>query len=115
MPPPPSKKLMSVGRYVGRSVDQMVSKTISHRAFICNMLIRLGENKTSIDFRFTRSKVKATMVTFVKKWFPLIILTIKYHRAFIFHMIMMRLLIIESLDLGQGHKCYLLKYEHDFH
>jgi len=50
------------------------------------MLIGLSEDKTPIDFGFTRSKV--TWVTFVKiKWSPLIILRIIYHRAFIFHML----------------------------
>ena len=47
------------------------------------MLIGLGEEKNPIDFRFTRSKVKVTMVLFVKQWFPLIFLRTFYHRAII--------------------------------
>ena len=67
--PPHSTKLMTVGRYVGRSVDQMVSEIICHRAFTCifHLLIRLGKDKILIDFGFTRSNFKVTMVTFVKK------------------------------------------------
>ena len=51
------------------------------------MLIGLGEDKISIAFGFTRSKVKVTRVLFVKQWFPLIILRNIYHRAIIFHML----------------------------
>jgi len=51
------------------------------------MLIGLSEDKTPIDFLFTRSKVKVTSVFFVKQWFPLIILINIYHRAIIFHML----------------------------
>jgi len=47
------------------------------------MLIGPGEGLTPIDFVFFRSRVKVTRVTFVKKWFPLIFLTIIYYRAFI--------------------------------
>ena len=38
------------------------------RAFIFHMLIGLGEDKNTIDFGFTRSKVKVIKVTFVKKF-----------------------------------------------
>jgi len=37
-------------------------RTIYHRAFICNVPIALSEDKTPIDFGFTRSKVKVTFV-----------------------------------------------------
>jgi len=42
---------------------------------------------TSLDFRFTRSKVKVTMMLYWKMWFPLIFLRAIYHRAIIFHML----------------------------
>ena len=41
-------------------------RTIHHRALICNVLIALSTDKTLIDFGLTRSKVKDTIVTFVK-------------------------------------------------
>ena len=34
-------------------------RTIYYRAFICNVLIGLSEDKTPIDFGFTKSKGKA--------------------------------------------------------
>jgi len=40
--------------------------TIYHKAFISDVLIALSKDNTSIDFGFTRSKVKVTMATFVK-------------------------------------------------
>ena len=55
----------SVALSVHLSVDQMVSAH-HHSAFIFYMLIGLGEDKTPIDFVFTRSKVKVTMVTFAR-------------------------------------------------
>ena len=93
--------LMSVGRSVSPSVrpsvrwsvDQVVSnhylETILDRAFIFHMLIGLGKDKNPIDFGFTRSKVKVTSETFVKKinCFLRIILRTNYHRAFIFYML----------------------------
>ena len=41
-------------------------RTIYHRAFIYNVLIGLSEDKTPIDFGFTRSKGNVTRVRFVK-------------------------------------------------
>ena len=59
-----------VGLFVNLSVDQMVYahslQNIDHRSFIFHMLIGLSEDKTPIDFVFTRSKSKITRVTFVK-------------------------------------------------
>ena len=37
-----------------------------HRAYIYNVLITFSEDNTPIDFGFTRSNVKDTIVTFVK-------------------------------------------------
>jgi len=51
------------------------------------MLIGLGRDMTHIDTELIRSKVKVRRITFVKKWFLLIILRTVYHRAFIFHML----------------------------
>jgi len=34
-----------------------------HRALFCCMLVALSEDKTPIDFRFTRSNVKVSIVT----------------------------------------------------
>jgi len=39
---------------------------IYHRAFVCNVLIALKDDKIPIDFGFTLSKVNGIMVTFVK-------------------------------------------------
>ena len=41
-------------------------RTIYPIAFICIVLIGLSEDKTPIDFGFTRSKGKVTRVTLVK-------------------------------------------------
>jgi len=38
-------------------------RNIFHRAIIYNVLIAISENKNPIDFAFTRSKVKVTMLT----------------------------------------------------
>jgi len=51
------------------------------------MLIVLDKDKTPIDFGCTRSKVKVTMVIFIKQWFLLIILRNIYYKAIIFHML----------------------------
>jgi len=80
---PPSKKRghivlqMSVSRSVGPSVhlslDQMISdhylKNYLSQGFhtVFHMLIGLGKDMTPIDFGFTRSNVKVTWVTFIKK------------------------------------------------
>ena len=62
---PPSMKrghiglLMSVGRYVGRSVRRLT------KWFPIMILKTINDDKTSIDFGFTRSKGKVTRVTFV--------------------------------------------------
>jgi len=40
-------------------------RTIYHRAFLCNVLIGLSEDKTLIGFGFTGSKGKVTRVTIV--------------------------------------------------
>jgi len=42
-------------------------RTVYHRAFIFHKQNGLGEDKNPFDFGFTRSKVKVTRVTFVKK------------------------------------------------
>jgi len=63
------------------------------------MLIGLGKDKTFIDFRFTRSKVRVTWVT-CKKRFLLIILTTIYLRAFIFHMLVGLDEDITCIDFG---------------
>jgi len=51
------------------------------------MLVGLDGNMTPIDIEVIREKVKVRRITFVKKWFPLIILRTVYHRGFIFHML----------------------------
>jgi len=69
--------LMLVGRSVHPSVcpsvDQMfptnILNTFYQRTFIFQKLIGLGNDKNPIAFGFTRSKVKVTRVTFVKKTF----------------------------------------------
>jgi len=58
--------------------------------FICNVLIGLSGDKTPTDFGITRSKGKVSRVTFKKKCkdgFLLIALRTVYHKAFIFHML----------------------------
>jgi len=65
------------------------------------MLVGLGKDKTTIDFRLTRSKNKVTWATFVKiKWFPLIILRNIYHRAFKVHMLIGLGEAMTPFDLG---------------
>jgi len=58
-----------------------------YKDFILYMLIVLDTDKTLIDFGCTRSKVKVTMVIFIKQWFLLIILRNIYYKAIIFHML----------------------------
>ena len=43
----------------------LIFKTVYHKAFIFHMLFGLGENMSPGVFKFTRSKVKVTWVTFV--------------------------------------------------
>jgi len=76
----------------GSLVKNIILRTICHRAFIFHMQIGLGKDKHTINFRFTRSKVKVTRVTFEKKliMFPLIILRTVCHKAFIFNMLIGR-------------------------
>ena len=50
-----------------------------------SQLVGLSEDTNPIDIKFTKPKVKVTMVTFVKKLLLLIILRTNYLRAFIFH------------------------------
>jgi len=65
----------------------IILRTIIHRALISYLLIGLGRFMTPIDIEFIRSKVKVTMITFVKKLFPFIFLRTIYHRAFMLHML----------------------------
>ena len=60
---------MSVCMSVGPSVCR---PNIYHRACIFHLQIGLGKDMTPIDFEFTRSNVKVTVVTFVKKGFRLL-------------------------------------------
>jgi len=56
--------------------------TVYHKGFIFYMLFSLGEGLTLVDFGFFKSRVKVTMVTFVKNGFQSFLRTI-YHRAYI--------------------------------
>jgi len=51
------------------------------------MQIGLDKDIIHIDIGIIRSKVKVGRITFVKKWFPLIILITVDYRGFIFHML----------------------------
>jgi len=73
-----------------------------YKDFIFYMLIVLDKDKTPIDFGCTRSKVKVTMVIFIKQLFLLVILRDIYYKAIIFHMLIslgeaMTPLILDSL------------------
>ena len=62
----------------------IILRTTYHRALIFYWMIGLGRYMTSIDIKFVRSKVKVTMIAFVKKLCPLIILRTVHQRAFKF-------------------------------
>jgi len=77
------------------------------------MLIGLGEDMTPYEFEFTRLKVKVTRVT-CKHGFPLFLIIFKtiYHRAFIFHMLMILIdtwPLLTLSYLGQGQKNHVCK------
>jgi len=55
---------------------------------------------TPIDFEFFRLKVNVTIITFVKEWFPLIILRIIYLIAFIFKMLISLSEDMNPVDIG---------------
>jgi len=54
------------------------------RAFKFHRPIGLDGDIAPTDIEVIRSKAKVRRITFVTKWFPLIILRTGYHRAFIF-------------------------------
>jgi len=57
---------MSLIKNVKVVSDHYLLWNIDHRAFKFHMLIGLGKGMTTFDFELTRSKVKVTMVLFVK-------------------------------------------------
>jgi len=48
---------------------RIILRTVYHRVFLFSMLIGLGDNTSPDVFKFTRSKVKVTWVTFVINYF----------------------------------------------
>jgi len=81
----------------------IILRTINHRAFKFHMLTGLGgKDMICIGFRFTKSKVKAIRIIFVKQWILFIIWGDVYYKDIIFHMLIgigeaMTFFILDSL------------------